>query len=57
MSEPSKPTTYDVAHRANVSQMTVSRVLRGKGYVSKKVIDKVLKAVGQGIANLGGCDP
>ena len=44
MSEPSKPTTYDVAHRANVSQMTVSRVLRGKGYVSKKVIDKVLKA-------------
>lgn len=42
--KPSKPTTYDVAKRANVSQMTVSRVLRGKGYASGEVIEKVLKA-------------
>lgn len=40
----SKPTTNDVAKRANVSQMTVSRVLRGKGYVSSEIAEKVLKA-------------
>lgn len=44
MGVPSKPTTNDVAERANVSQMTVSRVLRGKGYVSREVTEKVLKA-------------
>lgn len=40
----SKPTTYDVAKRANVSQMTVSRVLRKSGNVSKSVTEKVLQA-------------
>lgn len=45
MSKPTKPTTHDVAERAQVSQMTVSRVLRGKGYASKAVTEKVLKAV------------
>lgn len=40
----SKPTTYDVAKRANVSQMTVSRVLRNKAGVSESVTKKVLQA-------------
>lgn len=44
MSQAKKPTTYDVAERANVSQMTVSRVLRNKGYVSEAVREKVLNA-------------
>ncbi len=44
MSRSSKPTTYDVARRANVSQMTVSRVLRKSGSVSDSVTRKVLKA-------------
>lgn len=44
MSSSSKPTTYDVARRAKVSQMTVSRVLRNKAGVSEAVTKKVLKA-------------
>lgn len=39
-----RPTTKDVAARANVSQMTVSRVLSEKGNVSKEISEKVLKA-------------
>lgn len=44
MPSSSKPTTYDVARRAKVSQMTVSRVLRNKKGVSESVTKKVLKA-------------
>lgn len=42
-----RPTTKDVAERANVSQMTVSRVLREKGYVSQEISEKVLKAANE----------
>lgn len=35
------PTMDDVAEKAGVSQMTVSRVMSGKGYVSTKVRDQV----------------
>ncbi|MBL1406763.1 MAG: LacI family DNA-binding transcriptional regulator [Rhizobiales bacterium] len=38
------PTLKDVSKIANVSVMTVSRVLRGKGYVSKEVISLVKEA-------------
>jgi len=44
VSQSLKPTTYDVARRANVSQMTVSRVLSNKGNVSASVTEKVLEA-------------
>lgn len=36
-----RPTMDDVAERAGVSQMTVSRVLSGKGYISSEVRDRV----------------
>lgn len=36
-----RPTMDDVADRAGVSQMTVSRVMNGKGYISAKVRDQV----------------
>ncbi|MBW4706800.1 LacI family DNA-binding transcriptional regulator [Roseobacter sp. YSTF-M11] len=36
-----QPTMDDVAARAGVSQMTVSRVMSGKGYISEKVRDRV----------------
>ncbi|ETX09677.1 LacI family transcriptional regulator [Marinomonas ushuaiensis DSM 15871] len=36
-----RPTMVDVAHRAGVSQMTVSRAISGKGYVSEDVKLKV----------------
>lgn len=39
-----RPTMHDVADRAGVSQMTVSRVLRGDGYQSTDVRNKVMKA-------------
>lgn len=36
-----RPTMDDVADRAGVSQMTVSRVMRGKGYISEGVRNRV----------------
>lgn len=42
--EKSQPTMHDVARLAGVSQMTVSRVMRGAGYISKDVQDQVVKA-------------
>ncbi|MEO1680587.1 MAG: LacI family DNA-binding transcriptional regulator [Pseudomonadota bacterium] len=39
-----QPTMHDVARRAGVSQMTVSRVMRGAGYISKDVRTEVVKA-------------
>lgn len=39
-----RPTMDDVAAVAGVSQMTVSRVLRGTGYISEKVRERVTKA-------------
>lgn len=39
-----QPTMHDVARVAGVSQMTVSRVMRGSGYSSKNVRDQVHKA-------------
>lgn len=36
-----QPTMGDVAELAKVSQMTVSRVMRKKGYVSKDIIERV----------------
>ncbi|MEM1428468.1 MAG: LacI family DNA-binding transcriptional regulator [Pseudomonadota bacterium] len=39
-----QPTMHDVARRAGVSQMTVSRVMRGAGYISKDVRKEVVKA-------------
>ncbi len=38
-------TIYDVAARAGVSKMTVSRVVNGEGYVRAETRDMVLKAV------------
>ncbi|MEP2948293.1 MAG: LacI family DNA-binding transcriptional regulator [Lentilitoribacter sp.] len=38
------PTMHDVAHVAGVSQMTVSRVMRGTGYVSNDVLKRVQDA-------------
>ncbi|MEM6563732.1 MAG: LacI family DNA-binding transcriptional regulator [Pseudomonadota bacterium] len=35
---------HDVARVAGVSQMTVSRVMRGTGYISKDVINQVVKS-------------
>lgn len=40
----SQPTMHDVAKVAGVSQMTVSRVMRGAGYTSKGVQKEVVKA-------------
>lgn len=42
-----RPTMGDVADRAGVSQMTVSRVLNGKGYISSKVRDQVHAAAAE----------
>ncbi len=39
-----QPTMHDVARIAGVSQMTVSRVMRGTGYISKDVRNDVVKA-------------
>lgn len=39
-----RPTMEDVASRAGVSQMTVSRVLRARGYVSDAARKRVLRA-------------
>lgn len=41
------PNMHDVAGLAGVSQMTVSRVMRGTGYISKNVRDQVLKSARQ----------
>lgn len=41
------PTMDDVAERAGVSQMTVSRVMSGKGYISTKVRDQVNAAAAE----------
>ncbi len=41
---PSRPTMDDVAVHAGVSQMTVSRVMRGTGYISDDVRDRVTAA-------------
>lgn len=38
------PTMTDVAQLANVSQMTVSRVMRKTGYVTQEIIDRVQAA-------------
>lgn len=38
------PSTYDVAKLAGVSQMTVSRVMRGEGYASEEVVRRVQDA-------------
>lgn len=40
----SQPTMHDVARVAGVSQMTVSRVMRGSGYISKDVRQEVVRA-------------
>ena len=42
--KPPRPTMHDVARRAGVSQMTVSRVLRGEGYFSQEVKKRVADA-------------
>lgn len=42
-----RPTMEDVAARAGVSQMTVSRVLRGKGYASPAVKARVSEAAAE----------
>lgn len=39
-----QPTMHDVARVAGVSQMTVSRVMRGAGYISKDVQKEVVRA-------------
>lgn len=39
-----RPTMDDVADKAGVSQMTVSRVMNGKGYISEDVRDRVKSA-------------
>ncbi|MEM1345008.1 MAG: LacI family DNA-binding transcriptional regulator [Pseudomonadota bacterium] len=39
-----QPTMHDVADAAGVSQMTVSRVMRAKGYISKDVRKAVVRA-------------
>jgi len=44
ISEKPQPTMHDVARVAGVSQMTVSRVMRGKGYISKDVRNQVIGA-------------
>ncbi len=43
-SQKSQPTMHDVARVAGVSQMTVSRVMRGAGYISKDVRHEVVQA-------------
>jgi len=40
-----KITLADIAQKANVSKMTVSRVLSGKGQVAKETYDRVMKIV------------
>ena len=42
--EKTQPTMHDVARLAGVSQMTVSRVMRGAGYISKDVRKHVVGA-------------
>lgn len=42
--EKTHPTMHDVARIAGVSQMTVSRVMRGTGYISKDVRKEVVRA-------------
>lgn len=42
-----RPTMDDVADRAGVSQMTVSRVMNAKGYISSKVRDQVHAAAAE----------
>lgn len=42
-----QPTMGDVAELAKVSQMTVSRVMRKKGYVSKDIVERVHAASSQ----------
>ena len=39
-----QPTMHDVARVAGVSQMTVSRVMRGRGYISEDVQKQVVQA-------------
>ncbi len=43
-SKMTQPTMHDVARVAGVSQMTVSRVMRGTGYISKDVRNEVITA-------------
>ncbi|MBA7621093.1 HTH-type transcriptional regulator AscG [subsurface metagenome] len=40
-----KTTIADIAKKAKVSKMTVSRVLNGRGHVAKSTIEKVNKVV------------
>ncbi|CUH82548.1 LacI family DNA-binding transcriptional regulator [Tropicibacter naphthalenivorans] len=42
-----QPTMHDVAAKAGVSQMTVSRVMRGTGYISDRVRAKVMTAAAE----------
>ena len=46
-SKAARPTMHDVAASAGVSQMTVSRVLRGDGYISEDVKNRVSAAVAE----------
>ena len=42
-----KTTIADIAKKAKVSKMTVSRVLNGKGHVAKSTIEKVNKVINE----------
>lgn len=42
-----QPTMHDVARQAGVSQMTVSRVMRGRGYISDTIRARVTEAADQ----------
>ncbi len=42
-----RPTMDDVAEKAGVSQMTVSRVMNGKGYISEEVRSRVRSAAAE----------
>ena len=44
LAKSSRPTMHDVAAAAGVSQMTVSRVFRGDGYISQDTKSRVLEA-------------
>src|ERR1700690_1093325 len=43
--DPTRVTIVDVAGEAQVSPKTVSRVIRGDGYVSKKTLERVQEGV------------
>ncbi|MDI3263052.1 MAG: LacI family DNA-binding transcriptional regulator [Fulvimonas sp.] len=47
MRERSRITSFDIAHRAGVSQSTVSRALRGSSQVNEETRQRVLRAVAE----------